>query len=79
LVPAVVLCALGVVMIVLGGCFLVGVMLVLFRDSPAPVSSLQYNYGDSFIVALYACAGVCFLVAAILLWVGIRRLMMWID
>jgi hypothetical protein len=52
---------------------------VLFRDSPAPASSLQYNYGDSFIVALYACAGVCFLVAAILLWVGIRRLMMWID
>jgi hypothetical protein len=79
LVVPIVLCALGVIMIVLGGCFLIGVAQILFGSIVPQQTSLQRDYGDALIVGLYICAGVCFIVAAGLLWSGVRRLTMLID
>ncbi|HEY0008645.1 MAG TPA: hypothetical protein VGB55_07970 [Tepidisphaeraceae bacterium] len=66
------LCFIGIVLIVLGGGFLIGIWFSIFgRSSYGPASR---EHVDIFIIALYACAFGCFAIAAVLLWTGVRQL-----
>ena len=64
------LCVIGVLLIGVGGCFLIGVMLSIF-SLVTPNSQLGV---DIFVCVLYACAFCCFGGAALMLWLGVRRL-----
>lgn len=71
----------GLALIVLGGCFLIGVLLLVtgsllygpglgFGTSPKPLGAA----GITLMIVLYAAAFACFGAAAVLLIVGLRRL-----
>ena len=62
---ATVIALVGLALIVLGGCFLIGVMLALPPASPPPTFLM---------VILYSMAFTCFAVAAFCLYVGLKRL-----
>lgn len=65
----------GLGMVVCGGCFLSGVMLVISNpfcvsSSPTELSSFE----QTFVRILYALAFASFSVAAMLIWTAVRRL-----
>ena len=68
-------CMAGLGLIVLGGCFLVGVMLVVTQGFATP--KLSGSLGPAALAlmgVLYLLAGICFLAAAAVFFLGIRGL-----
>lgn len=67
-------CLAGLALVALGGCFLVGVMLAHVQ-SDGTFGGPQAASAWAFVGVLYACAAVCFTAAAVLLVIGVRRLL----
>jgi hypothetical protein len=60
----------GLALIVLGGCFLIGVMICSFNPNAASSSP-----GMGFIILLYVMAFLCFIAAVFLMVLGIGKLL----
>ncbi len=65
--PAFILCLTGLGLILLGGCFTIGVLLL--SEKPGPWNSRELVLSS----VLYFACSLCFVAAAIVLVIGIRR------
>jgi len=72
---------LGLGLILLGGCFMIGIMIMQFADSSAGFgNSTQASYWTlgrmAFLVMLYLCAFGCFGGGAVIIKRGVQKLML---
>jgi drug/metabolite transporter superfamily protein YnfA len=75
--PSAILCFTAVAMFVVGGCFLIGVMILTNQAMVTPWAATTAQLRPAqmmLLITLYACCAVCMIAGVTLLFLGVRKL-----